>query len=81
MKEAKVEVEIIVLTGMGDDGVMGVQSLRAHHKRIRFMCEDARSALINGMPEAVSMALPSCKRMRLQDIIQYLNGREKADDV
>lgn len=56
----------VVLTGMGDDGAAGARAVESAGGSL--ICESAESALIPGMPDAASRAVPSALRLPLSMI-------------
>ena len=60
----------VIMTGMGRDGVRGLQAIRAAGGRV--FAQDAESCVVNGMPGAAVSADVVHKVVRLEDIAREL---------
>jgi two-component system chemotaxis response regulator CheB len=60
----------IVLTGMGDDGLEGAKAIRAAGGTV--IAESPESAVVNGMPGAVTRAGAADKVLSLPQISEWL---------
>ena len=60
----------VVLTGMGADGVRGVQALR--RKQAPILVQDPSSCIVGGMPEAAIAAVAECEILSIERIAQRL---------
>jgi two-component system chemotaxis response regulator CheB len=63
----------VVLTGMGDDGVVGARAIREAHGRI--LTEAASSCVVYGMPRAVSEAQLSMGAFPIEEMADAIVGR------
>ncbi|HKC25549.1 MAG TPA: chemotaxis protein CheB [Thermoanaerobaculia bacterium] len=59
-------VVAVVLTGMGDDGALGVRAVADAGGTV--ICESRESAVISGMPDAAARAVPGARRLPLSEI-------------
>jgi len=60
----------LILTGMGEDGVDGAKAIRAAGGLV--VAESAESAVVNGMPGAVTRAGAASKILTLSQIADWL---------
>ncbi len=67
------KVLAVVLTGMGDDGVVGSRALHAGGSRI--LVESESSCVVYGMPRAVKEAKVSSSEHRLEDMTRAILAR------
>lgn len=60
------QVVAVVLTGMGDDGAAGARAVARAGGTV--LCESRDTAVIPGMPDAAARAVPSARRLRVEDM-------------
>lgn len=69
-----VDLTCVVMTGMGSDGMEGIQNLKKH-KKAYVITQDQESCVVYGMPKSVDQAGLSEIQLPLRDIAKAIEDR------
>ncbi len=69
--DSSCSVLAVILTGIGDDGVLGLKNLSEHGADT--IAESKESAIVYGMPMRAAEVIKNIKVLSLNEIIDYIN--------